>query len=477
MKKKIIKIFLSIIVCAAISLPTTFALRNEYEERIPAATLVPDLVYSPMSHDFGNVALGQTYQTTFQIWNGGTDLLTWNLGIVHTWISPSPTSGSSTSFLDKDTVTVTIDTSGMSLGPHSGFVSISANDGGGNRYFNIDINIVDSNPPNTPGALSGPTIVQEDVQNQYFAMTTDPDGDQVKYGIDFNNDGIVEPDHWTSFSPSGYNKPIGITFHSIGTYYLKIKAEDEHGLQSGFSPALTVVVTGANNVPDTPDQPSGPITGEIDIAYSYSTSAVDPDDDDVKYYYDWGDGTGTWTSFVSSGSSSSKSHSWIDPGIYEVRVKAQDEHGAESGWSTILFVAISGGNNAPIKPTQPEGESSGKTGVSYTYSTSTTDPDSDRVYYFFDWGDGTDSGWTGPYDSGDIVYQSHSWTAQGDYVIKVKAKDDPDGDGDLSDGIESVWSDPLQISMPKNKVKVHSIQRCLKEIFERYNLYENLFKV
>ena len=61
--------------------------------------------------------------------------------------------------------------------------------------------------------------------------------------------------------------------------------------------------------------------------------------------------------------------SWIDQGIYEVRVKAQDEHGAESGWSTILFVAISGGNDAPIKPTQPEGESSGKTGVSYTYST------------------------------------------------------------------------------------------------------------
>jgi len=35
--------------------------------------------------------------------------------------------------------------------------------------------------------------------------------------------------------------------------------------------------------------------------------------------------------------------------------------------------------------------------------------------------------------------------------VKVKAKDDPDGDGDFSDGIESDWLDPPSVSMPKNK--------------------------
>ena len=85
--------------------------------------LVPDLVYSPTSHDFGFVEEGETYQTTFDIWNAGTDTLTWNLGIVHTWISPLPTSGSSTG--EHDTVTVTIDTTGLSPGSYSGFVSIS----------------------------------------------------------------------------------------------------------------------------------------------------------------------------------------------------------------------------------------------------------------------------------------------------------------------------------------------------------------
>jgi len=60
----------------------------------------------------------------------------------------------------------------------------------------------------------------------------------------------------------------------------------------------------------------------------------------VKYYFEWGDGTGSWTNFVNSGQSVSKSHSWSNPGTYNVKVKAQDEYGAESGWSTVETVVI-----------------------------------------------------------------------------------------------------------------------------------------
>ena len=44
---------------------------------------------------------------------------------------------------------------------------------------------------------------------------------------------------------------------------------------------------------------------------------------------------------------------------------------------------------------------------------------------------------------GDDVTASHIWVNQGTYVVKVKAKDTSD--------IESVWSDPLGVSMPKSK--------------------------
>ena len=65
------------------------------------------------------------------------------------------------------------------------------------------------------------------------------------------------------------------------------------------------------------------------------------------------------------------------------------------------------------------------------------------MYYLFDWDDGTDSGWDGPYNSGDTVSLSHIWEAEGTYQVKVKAKDEQ--------GAESVWSDPLAVSMPKSK--------------------------
>ncbi|RLF30793.1 MAG: hypothetical protein DRJ99_01480 [Thermoplasmata archaeon] len=100
-------------------------------------------------------------------------------------------------------------------------------------------------------------------------------------------------------------------------------------------------------------------------------------------------------------------------------------------------------NKPPNKPNKPSGPTSGKAGTSYTYSTSTTDPDEDQVYYWFDWGDRTNSGWLGPYNSGQTVGASHTWSEKGSYDIKVKAKDTNDAESD--------WSDPLPITMPKNK--------------------------
>jgi hypothetical protein len=101
-------------------------------------------------------------------------------------------------------------------------------------------------------------------------------------------------------------------------------------------------------------------------------------------------------------------------------------------------------DHAPNQPSKPTGVISGRTGISYNYTSVATDPDSDRLYYWFDWGDDSNSGWLGPYRSGRNCTASHSWSSKGDYVIMVKVKD--------QHGIESDWSDPLSISMPKSKL-------------------------
>ena len=115
----------------------------------------------------------------------------------------------------------------------------------------------------------------------------------------------------------------------------------------------------------------------------------------------------------------------------------------------ILTPALITINELPNKPAKPSGPTNGNVGTSYTYSSTTTDPNGDQVYYWFDWGDTTNSGWVGPYTSGATGNASHTWTSQGSYNIQVKAKDVYDA--------ESVWSDPLSVTMPRNRLLTNSL--------------------
>ncbi len=114
------------------------------------------------------------------------------------------------------------------------------------------------------------------------------------------------------------------------------------------------------------------------------------------------------------------------------------EYGAYTPY--LVVETVDSGNNPPNKPDRPSGEMSGRVGGVYTYYSRSTDPDGDDIYYYIDWGDGSYSGWIGPYTSGSIVSASHTWITPGSYEIRVKAKD--------VHGAESEWSDPLPVSMP-----------------------------
>ena len=63
-----------------------------------------------------------------------------------------------------------------------------------------------------------------------------------------------------------------------------------------------------------------------------------------------------------------------------------------------------------------------KYGVEHEYYIYTKDINGDDVFYFVDWGDGNDSGWIGPYASGEEIIVTHTWN-YGAYKIRVLAKD------------------------------------------------------
>jgi hypothetical protein len=127
-----------------------------------------------------------------------------------------------------------------------------------------------------------------------------------------------------------------------------------------------------------------------------------------------------------------------------------------------LWLIKFGENNPPSIPAV-EGINEGIINENYTFYASSTDSEDDKISYFFDWDDGTNSSWT-RYDlSGNIINVTHNWTNEGTYNVKVRAKDEH--------GYESDWA-ILEVSMPKTKAV--AITLFLEIFFQRFPFFEKI---
>jgi len=124
-------------------------------------------------------------------------------------------------------------------------------------------------------------------------------------------------------------------------------------------------------------------------------------------------------------------------------------------------------NNPPETPDAPEGPNQWILNVECTFSAVTTDPEGEQIYYLFDWGDGTDSGWVGPYASGQTGEASHAWAELGEYVIKVMAKDEY--------GVQSGWSESAFILIVPNQPPATLTITGQKNFLRINKLYEYTF--
>lgn len=98
----------------------------------------------------------------------------------------------------------------------------------------------------------------------------------------------------------------------------------------------------------------------------------------------------------------------------------------------------------PKPPDAPsiDGPTTGKPGIVYEYTFSSTDPNGLDVHYYIIWGDGTSEKWIGPYASDMDVKVNHTWSKQGTYKVMAMAMN-------TNDSI-SPWG-TLEVIMPKNK--------------------------
>ncbi len=89
-------------------------------------------------------------------------------------------------------------------------------------------------PPEKP-TIDGPTQGKIKEEQKYTIVTIDPNGDNISYFIEFDDDN----GYWTAYYPSG--KPINVTWtwNDKGVHTVRVKAKDENGLESEWS-VLTV---------------------------------------------------------------------------------------------------------------------------------------------------------------------------------------------------------------------------------------------
>ena len=131
-------------------------------------------------------------------------------------------------------------------------------------------------------------------------------------------------------------------------------------------------------------------------------------------------------------------------------------------------VHINSDNFPPNKPAKPTGKINGKYNEEYTYTTNTNDIDEDNIWFKWDFGDGNFSNWIGKYNSGETCEVAYSWEEKGVYNIRVIAQDEH--------GAVSEWSEPLSISMPKNKPLF--INNLIEHLMERFPiLYQILQRI
>jgi hypothetical protein len=187
-------------------------------------------------------------------------------------------------------------------------------------------------PPNTPN-ISGPTTGTVGEEYSYTFVTTDPDGENVFYWIDWgdnNNTGWIGP----------YNSDEEIILSHIwsenGIYEIKTKAKDVFDMSEWSDPLLVAMGNLAPNAPSI----TGPTNGKKGEEYEYTFVSTDLNGHDIKYYIEWGDYIEEWTDFYTSGEEVKLRHTWSNQGAYNITAKAKDILDTESEWSEQFIVNI-----------------------------------------------------------------------------------------------------------------------------------------
>ena len=303
------------------------------------------------------------------------------------------------------------------------------------------------------------------------------DNNKIYHNNFFANDEDNAIDDFSNTWDDGY--PSG------GNYWDDYTGEDSNGDGIGDTPYN---IPGDGNNKDQypliepyipqypPDPPYNPFppngkTG-VDVNASLSWLCNDPDGDDITYDVYFEEDNPVPNELVSNnqtGNSYDPAGSMEFNTNYYWQIIAWDSKGASTPGPVWHFVTRLGYNNPPESPTI-DGPTTGVPGIEYTYCIpNAVDPDGDNIYAKWDWGDGTASGWLGPYNNSvEEICSSHAWNDTGIFTISAQLKDEY---GALSNIVT------LKVKMPRNLEINNQILYLIKQQCQLYFLLTFLLKL
>ncbi|KAA0004498.1 MAG: PKD domain-containing protein [Thermoplasmata archaeon] len=173
-------------------------------------------------------------------------------------------------------------------------------------------------PPSKP-VIKGPSSGYAGYSLTFKASSTDADGDEIRYGFDWNNDGTE--DQWTNYHASGADGSITHSWAGEGTYYVKVRAEDKYGAKSEWSDVKVINIQIYTPPPPPPQSPPDADFSFVieDLTVSFSDMSSDSDGSVVNWTWNFGDGNVSYEQ--------NPSHQYGKYGSYNVVLTVTDNDG------------------------------------------------------------------------------------------------------------------------------------------------------
>lgn len=175
-----------------------------------------------------------------------------------------------------------------------------------------------NHPPEIPLPPNGFLYVEPGISQTYLVSSWDQDDDQIRFQLQWNEETMS---NWSDFVNGNETVEFTFVFHEETRYQLRVRCQDEQGLNSTWSDTLDVVVSAinessSNNQDDIEIQADvNNTTGETSFSLNQSKNV----NENTSMTWDFGDGTTI--------EGIDPKHNYDQPGKYTVTVTITDEKG------------------------------------------------------------------------------------------------------------------------------------------------------